>query len=113
MHELPVTEGILKIALEEANKHNAKKVTAIKIKMGVLSDLLPDCINSYFEILSKGSIAEDAVINVEKLPLMAKCNKCGATSEIEIRSFRCPKCSSQDMSIIQGNEFYIDSLEVE
>lgn len=113
MHELPITEGILKIALEEANRHKAQKVTAIRIKMGALSDLLPDCINSYFEILSKGTIAEDAVIMVEKLPLKARCNDCNTISEIEIRSFRCPNCSSQNMTIIQGNEFYIDSLEVE
>lgn len=113
MHELPVTEGILKIVVEEANKHNAQRVTRIRVKMGVLSDLLPDCINSYFEILSKGSIAEGAVIEVDKLPLKVKCKSCQNVSEIEIKSFRCPVCESQDLTIIHGNEFYIDSLEVE
>lgn len=113
MHELPVTQGILRIAAEEAAKHNAKRVSLIKVKVGLLTSILPECINYYFEILSKGTVAEGAVIEVEKLPLKVKCNNCGVLSEIEPKSFRCPECSSQDLTIVQGNEFYVDSLEVE
>lgn len=113
MHELPVAQGILKIAVEEGEKHKVNKISLIRIKVGMLSDLFPECINNYFELLSKGTIAEGAVIEVDKLPLKAKCNDCSEISEIEIKSFRCLKCSSQNLSIIQGNEFYIDSLEAE
>lgn len=113
MHELPVTENILKIVLEEGKKHNVQKISKIKIKIGELSDLVPDCINYYFALFSKGSIAQEAIIEIEKLPLKVNCNSCGILSEIDIKSFRCPKCSSQDLKIISGREFYIDSMEVD
>jgi hydrogenase nickel incorporation protein HypA/HybF len=113
MHELSATESILKIVNEEAARHNVFKVTKIKIKMGVLSDLLPECINYYFEIISKNTVSEDAVIEIEKLPLKIRCNSCNAVSNIGIKHFRCPVCNSQDLKIIGGNEFYIDSMEVE
>lgn len=110
---MPVAQGILKIAVEEGEKHKVNKISLIRIKVGMLSDLIPECINNYFEILSRGTIAEGAVIEVDKLPLKARCHSCGEVSEIEVKSFRCPLCGSQDLSIIQGNEFYIDSLEAE
>lgn len=113
MHELSVTEGILKIVEDEAVKHNVERISKIKIKMGVLSDLLPDCINYYFKIVSKNTVAEGAVIEIEKLPLKVRCNGCDSISNIEIRHFRCPACGSQDLKIIGGNEFYIDSMEAE
>jgi hydrogenase nickel incorporation protein HypA/HybF len=113
MHELSITEGILKIAVDEAQKHNARKVSVIKVKMGQLSDLLPDCINYYFDIISKGTIAEGAAISIERIPAKAKCDECGGFSKLDIRNFRCENCGSQKLKIIQGNEFYIDSLEVD
>lgn len=113
MHELSVTESILRIAVDEAKKYNALKVLRINIKMGELSELLPECIDYYFKIVSKNTAAEHAVLNVEKIPFKINCRNCGTVSEINIRKFRCPICSSQDLKIIGGNEFYIDSLEVE
>jgi hydrogenase nickel insertion protein HypA len=113
MHELPITENILKISLEEAKKYDAKKISRINIKMGALSELLPECINYYFEIISKNTIAEGAVLNIEKIPLKIECTDCSNISEISIRSFRCPVCGSQKLKIIKGNEFYINSLEVD
>jgi len=103
MHELSVTEGILKIALEEAEKHNAKKINNIRVKMWEMSGLLPDCINYYFAIVSKDSIAADAVLEVEKLPVKIHCNNCNNCSRIAVRSFRCPVCGSQDLKVVQGN----------
>lgn len=113
MHELSVTQGILNIVIDQAKKHEVKKISKIRIKMGVLSDLLPESINYYFSIISKDSIAEGSVIEVEKLPLKVCCKDCGHVSEIDIKKFRCLSCSGQNLKIIQGNEFYIDSLEVE
>ncbi len=113
LHELSVTENILKIAVDEAKKRKLKNILKINIRMGVLSDLLPECINYYFKIISKGTEAENACIVIEKLPLKVKCIDCGGESEIAVNNFRCPICSSQNLKIIQGNEFYIDSMEVE
>jgi hydrogenase nickel incorporation protein HypA/HybF len=113
MHELSITEGILKVVVNEAEKHKVKKVSVIKVKIGRLSDLMPDCINYYFDVISKGTIAEGAVIDIEKIPAKAECSDCGFLSNVDIRNFRCEKCGSQKLKIVQGNEFYIDSMEVD
>jgi len=65
MHELSVTESILSIVLKHAQTNRAEKVLAINLKIGELSELVGDCIQHYFDYLSKGTIAEGAVIDVE------------------------------------------------
>ena len=44
MHELPFTESILAIVLEEAKGVQANKVTKIDLTIGKLSGILPACV---------------------------------------------------------------------
>ena len=53
MHELSVTEGILKICKDEEKKNNFKSIKEIRIKVGELTGLVPSCIDYYFNVISK------------------------------------------------------------
>jgi hydrogenase nickel incorporation protein HypA/HybF len=114
MHELPVTESIVRIAVEEAERHRVKKVNEIKLMVGELSGLVPECIQYYFDIISKGTRVEGAKIRINKIPITMKCQDCGFSgSTDEFVNNECPKCLSKVMKMVGGNEFYIDSMEVE
>ena len=114
MHELAITENIIKIASEEAEKHRVKKVMEIRIEVGELTGLIPACIQHYFDIVSKGTPVEGAKLVVKKLPISIRCSICGNEEEItKSISYSCSKCDSYDIKIIGGNEFLIQSLEVE
>ena len=60
MHELPITKGILSIALETSQNHGSRRVTAIDIVIGQLSSIVDDSIQFYFDALSEGTLTEDA-----------------------------------------------------
>lgn len=113
MHELSVTQNIIKISCEEAEKHNVSKVKEIRIKVGELTGLVPQAIQYYFEIASKGTKVENAIIKIEKSPIKIKCSLCNGESEVNFNTLTCSHCGSKDYKIIGGNEFYIESLEVE
>lgn len=66
MHELSMVQELLKILKGEAEKHDVKKVTTVKLSMGELSTVKPFHLKSCFEMLSKGSIFEGAEIEIEK-----------------------------------------------
>ena len=113
MHELAVTEGLLKICKEEKDKNNFKKIKEIRIKVGALTGLVPSCIDYYFEIISKDTIAEGSRLIIEDLPIKIKCKECLYEGEVKKEDYYCPKCNSFKISIENGREFYVDSLEVE
>ena len=77
MHELAITEGILEAAVPEAVRQGAEKVLEIRLKIGELSGVVPECVYEYFEMISKGTIAEGARIVVEYIPISISCGDCG------------------------------------
>lgn len=113
MHEYPITQSIVRISAEEAEKHKAKKVLEIKIVIGELSGLVPECIQDYFDILSKGTISEGATLKIQKVFPKIYCAECNYESDMKPRVYTCESCGSTKVKIIGGKEFYIDSMEVE
>ncbi len=112
MHELSVTQSILNICLEERKKRNFKFIKEINLCVGEFCGLVPNCINYYFEIISKGTVAENAKINIKKINAKIKCLDCLYEGEIN-KDYICPLCSSLNFKILGGNEFYLESLEVD
>jgi len=113
MHELAITENIIKICSEEAAKNKALKVKKIKILVGELTGLIPETIQYYFDIASEGTKVEGAMLNIIKVPLKIFCNGCKNTSVVKIGAFTCPICNGSDIKILGGNEFLIESMEVD
>ncbi len=115
MHELSVTESILKIVLKHAETNDAAKVLSIGLKIGELSELVGDCIQHYFDYLSKGTIAEGAIIEVERSPVIFQCTDCGNKFEVslkETKDFTCPQCRGAKVTLISGREFYIKDITI-
>lgn len=115
MHELAVTESILNIVLKHAREHKAEKILTISLKIGELSDLVGDCIQFYFDYLSKNTIAEGAIIEIERSPVMFQCRFCNDTFEVSLQGSEdivCPDCGAQDVALQSGREFYIKHIEV-
>lgn len=113
MHELSVTEGILRFALDEAKKLDAERVTAIKLKIGALSGLVPDCIGVYFEMVAEGTLCEGATLSFERIPAKIRCPDCKSEHLIEGFRLICPACASRSVELIAGREAYIESMEIE
>lgn len=113
MHELAITEGIMEAAVPAAQEAGATKILEIRLKIGELSGVLPEFIQEYFGIVSKGTIAEGAKLSVTRIPVCIKCPDCGYEGEIKEKKIRCPKCEGIGFKIVSGREYYVDSLEVE
>lgn len=113
MHELSVTKGIIKLCIEEGEKHKVKKINKINIKVGELTGLVPNCISYYFNIAAKGTIAEEAEIVIEKVPVSIQCETCSFEGKLGKNQYYCPKCNGSKYKIIKGREFYLDTMEVD
>lgn len=114
MHELPVTEGILKTAIEASERNGAHRITAINLVIGELSSIVDDSVQFYFDLLSKGTLAENAALHFRREPSIAICFDCGnqfnASAPLEPK---CPQCGSARLQVKGSREFFIESIEVE
>lgn len=113
MHEFGVTENIVNIALAKASEAQASKVTQINLVIGELSGFVPDCIQFYFDYLSKDTIAQGAVLHFELVSTQLRCRNCATIFHPQDILWSCPKCQGQSVEISQGRELYIESVEVE
>jgi hydrogenase nickel incorporation protein HypA/HybF len=107
--------SVLEVALEYAELNNVKKIRAINLTLGALSDIVPNFAQKFFDYISKDTIAENAKINIQRVPARIACRSCGAETDMETKSlsFSCIECGSKDIKLISGREFSIASIEVE
>lgn len=113
MHELSITEHLLRTCLQEAKKQGAVRIRTIRLTLGPFSGMEPECIQMYLDLLSEGTIAEGARVEASVLPLKVRCRDCSQESEITRSHIACPLCGSLKLQILSGKEFLIDSLEVD
>ena len=113
MHELGITENIVNIALAKAGEAQANKVIQINLVIGELSGFAPDCIQFYFDFLSKDTIAHGSVLHFELVPTQLRCRNCSAIFHPQDTLWSCPECRDQSVEIFKGRELYIESMEVE
>ncbi len=113
MHEYAVTKGLIAIAVEEARKAGASKITLIKLVIGDLSTIIDDSVQMYFDMLSEGTIAHGAKLEFRRVPARFRCKDCDLEFDKPKTGFDCPKCGKMGVLTDSGKEFYIESMEVE
>jgi hydrogenase nickel incorporation protein HypA/HybF len=112
VHELGVANEILEIALSEANRHAAKKVTSIRLRVGVLRAIEPENLSFLFGHLARGTPAEGAHLEIVEEPIRVECEACGL-SEARSFTFECPRCKGSGISVTGGDSLSILSLDID
>lgn len=113
MHELAVTQSILSIALDNAKKVDAKQITSINLIIGQMASIVDDSVQFYWDIISEGTIALGAKLNITRLPTEMRCFDCGNVFLPGSDTFECPSCKSIRVQVVQGEEMRVESIDVE
>jgi hydrogenase nickel incorporation protein HypA/HybF len=113
MHELSVTESILNIASKHALQVNARQVTDIHIVIGALSSIVDDSIQFYWEMIAQETICANAQLHFKRIPATLACQDCGNTYTIDEELMPCPQCGSIQIKVVGGEEFWLESIEIE
>ena len=113
MHELAITESLLKLSLQHAEKANAKRITRLNIVMGELATMVDDSIQFYWEIIAKDTIAEKATLHFRRVPAELQCTTCFEKYHPTDKELVCPKCGGVGAKVIAGEEFALESIDVD
>lgn len=113
MHELGIAKDLFKIVKEKARVNNLKRVTKIRIKVGVASGIEKDFLrHSFIDHISPSTFAEGAKLEFIKEPVEARCKNCGKKIDTQDKfAVSCPACGSVNIEIIRGKDIYLENIE--
>ncbi len=110
MHELAIADSVVQIS----SRHAAgRRVTKVYLKVGHLRQVVPSALAFSFELVAQGTPVEGAKLEMEEIPATGSCRACGAESRLESFPLQCGACEGFDLQILEGEELYVESLEME
>lgn len=114
MHEMPVTRGMLDVALTYMRRAEAERVLAIDLVVGELTSIVDDSVQFYFDILSRDTPAAGAQLRFRREAADGRCLECDHRFDARPPLARlCPECGSLALEVRGGRDFYVESIEVD
>jgi len=110
MHELSLSGAIVDTVERHAD---GRRVTVVNLRIGTLRQVVPDSLDFYFDFVSKDTVCEGARLEVEVVEAELRCQECGAERALASPPFTCRACGSSDVMVVAGNEFEVESIEIE
>lgn len=113
MHELAICESLMSQVEEIARSRNKNKVCSIVIGLGPLSGVEACLLQNAYTIACADSIASDAELVIEQLPLIVRCSQCGVESQVIPNRLVCKHCGDWRTTLISGDEMMLMSVVLE
>jgi hydrogenase nickel incorporation protein HypA/HybF len=113
MHEFSIMESALQVAAETARNAQAKRVHAVRMRIGTLSGAVPEALEFAFEALAPGTLVEGARLEITSVPARFWCANCQNEFEAENLLSQCPVCLSPSADLRSGRELEVASLEID
>ena len=113
MHEMSLCEGVLQILEDHAKSQGFNRVVTVWLEIGRLSGVEIEALRFCFDAITRGTLAEQASLEIIEVPGKAWCMECSKSVEIQQRFDMCPNCGGYQLQITDGGEMRIKELEVE
>jgi hydrogenase nickel incorporation protein HypA/HybF len=113
VHEASIALSIIEAVEKECTAAGCTRVEAIEVNVGGASGVFPEALSAAFEVVREGTLASEASLVVNYIPLGGSCRGCG--QEFDTREqfiLQCPLCGGKDFALTRGRELDLVSIEV-
>ena len=113
MHEMGIAMQIVEIATASIPSEMAgAKVARVNLKIGKLTAVVPTSLRFCFEIVAQDTALAAAELNIQEMPIVARCRACRCEWTLTEPVFACRQCRSAEVDVISGRELDIESIEL-
>ncbi len=112
MHEMALCEGLVQAIEEQATSQGFSRVHAVWLEVGALAAVECEAMRFNFDIITKGTLAEDARLDIVEVDGTAWCMPCGTSLKLRRFGEPCPRCGSHQLQLVDGKQIKIRQLEV-
>lgn len=113
MHEMSIAVSIVDIVCKKAIEEDAKKINSIELEIGELSGIMIDALEFGFEAATKNTLADGALLKINKVQGKALCKNCDKHFHIEHEYTPCPTCNDFNFELLEGKELNIKSFNID
>lgn len=113
MHEYSIVQSLLESCEEHVKQNNSTSVSKVVIKIGVLSGVEPDLLQTAFDTFKEQTVCDKAEFVINRQEVVISCLSCNEESTLKKNEFLCPKCQSKEIRVIDGEDMFLMSLEME
>lgn len=113
MHELWICKNLLEIINQKMIDKNHCQVKKVYLEIGQLLAIEKSALTFSFEVLTQGTLAENADLVIIEIPARALCEFCGKNVSLNQYYDACNYCGSFSLKVTQGEELRVKSMEVE
>jgi len=113
MHEYSIVQSLVDSCEDYVKENDASQVTKLVVKVGVMSGVEPELLKTAFDTFKEDTVCHNAdfIMNIQKVKIF--CNICNKEYELQKNEFLCPVCNSSNIKILDGEEMFLMSLELE
>jgi hydrogenase nickel incorporation protein HypA/HybF len=108
MHELSIAQSVVDSVCERAA---GRPVHTVRVRIGLLTAVVADSMHFCFDLVTEGTAAEGALLEIEQPPGAGHCRACDTDFTMTDLVLLCP-CGSADVDITSGRELQIVSMKV-
>ncbi|MCL5024645.1 MAG: hydrogenase maturation nickel metallochaperone HypA [Nitrospirae bacterium] len=113
MHEASIVLSLLDTLSDRCRQEGYRSIESVRLRIGMASGILPEAVTFAFEAAKHDTLAENAELVLDIVPLGGFCNSCRNDFEVsETYVLNCPLCGSDSFTIRKGYELDIVEMEV-
>lgn len=113
MHERALVKGLLEQVDALRRERDAERVVSIRVSVGEFSGVELDLFRYAYQELVGSTPLFGAELELERVPLRARCASCGRDFAVERFRFECPDCQGRDVTVVSGQELVLESIAIE
>ena len=110
MHELGLTDALLRMVRDIAKKEELEHVESITLEIGELSGVVPSYMTECWQAVIDGTEYADTELIIETVPGIASCMDCDEEFRIDLNSMRCPFCGSHNLTPVSGRDMTVKEI---
>jgi hydrogenase nickel incorporation protein HypA/HybF len=113
MHEMSLAESVREIVQETARANGARRVSVVRLEIGALAQVEIEAMRFAFDVVRRGTLAEDARLDIVQTDGTAWCMQCCSSVVITRRGDPCPGCQSFQLQVTGGERMRVMDIEIE
>jgi hydrogenase nickel incorporation protein HypA/HybF len=113
MHEMSLAESVREIVEDAARTNGGTRVLAVRLEIGKLSQVEVQAMRFAFEVVKRGSLADQASLEIVETDASAWCMRCATVVAITARGQACPQCGSHQLQVTGGDHMRVIDIQIE